>query len=202
VDIPALASLVVASLLIELTPGPNMAWLALLAATEGRARGFAAVAGVTVGLGLLGLLSATGLASLLASAPVLYQAVRLAGVAYLLWLAWEAWFRAGRAEAGDDVGLPAWIQFRRGIITNLLNPKAMVVYVTVIPSFSAPHADVAERLTAAGLYLLVATLVHAAIVTAAGTAHGFLSRPARIATARRLMAAGLVGVAIWLLTRT
>ncbi len=86
-DFPTLAAFAVTSLIIELTPGPNMAYLALIAATEGRRPGYAAVAGVALGLGALGLAAAVGLSALIAEAPVVYQAIRWAGVAYLLWLA-------------------------------------------------------------------------------------------------------------------
>ena len=82
-----LAAFVLASLVIELTPGPNMTYLALLAARHGRRPGYAAVVGVAVGLGVLGLLASLGLATLLQSSPPLYGVLRWGGVAYLLYLA-------------------------------------------------------------------------------------------------------------------
>ncbi len=66
----------VASVLIELTPGPNMAYLAMIAATEGRRPGYAAVAGVALGLGVMGLLAAIGLAVVIQNQPWAYQALR------------------------------------------------------------------------------------------------------------------------------
>ena len=103
-----------AAVLVELTPGPNMAWLALLAATEGRARGFAAVAGVALGLGLMGAAAALGLAALVQTQPQVYQALRWAGMLYLLWLALEAW-RAASSEAGDKIGQNGWHYFWQGV---------------------------------------------------------------------------------------
>ena len=92
-----------AAVLVELTPGPNMAWLALLAATEGRARGFAAVAGVALGLGLMGAAAALGLAALVQTQPQVYQALRWAGMLYLLWLALEAWRAASSTPCTKTV---------------------------------------------------------------------------------------------------
>ena len=68
IDAQTLAGFALTSLIVELTPGPNMAYLALIAATEGRRPGFAAVAGVALGLGVLGLAAGFGLATLIAGA--------------------------------------------------------------------------------------------------------------------------------------
>ena len=137
-DLTQLAAFALTALLIELTPGPNMAWLALLAATEGRRLGFAAVAGVALGLSLIGLLAALGLSALLQSQPLAYQALRWAGVAYLLWIAWDTWRGASGDEHGAGQGASAAAQFRRGLITNLLNPKAAVFYIALLPTFITP----------------------------------------------------------------
>ena len=88
-----------AAIAIELTPGPNMVWLALVALTEGRRAGLAAVAGVGTGLALVGTAVAFGLGALVANTPAAYQILRFAGIGYLLWLAWEAWRSTGQARA-------------------------------------------------------------------------------------------------------
>lgn len=87
-----------AVLLIELTPGPNMAWLAGLAATEGRQTGKAAVIGIAVGLLTNGVLAALGLAAILEAEPRLLTVLRLAGALMMMWLAIEAWRVAGQTE--------------------------------------------------------------------------------------------------------
>lgn len=203
-DIAQLAlSLALASLAVELTPGPNMAWLAVLSATEGRRRGFAAVLGVALGLGLMGAAAAVGLAALLQSSPLAYQALRWAGFAYLIWLAVEAWRGAkSEGEDGGAMGQSALRYFRQGLITNLLNPKAAVFYITVLPGFLPPQAGLALTLTFSAIYVAVATAVHAALVLAAGTARGLLSDAGRVATARRVMALTLVLVAVWMFVRS
>lgn len=193
-------ALAVTSLIVELTPGPNMAWLAILSATEGRARGLAAVAGVALGLSLVGAAAALGLAALIDSQPLIYQALRWAGLFYLLFLAWSAWSGADGDEDGR-LGQTGWSYFRQGILTNVLNPKAAVFYLTILPEFLPPAAGWTLSLGFSAIYVGVASAVHAAIVLLAGVASGWLGDPARVARARRVMALALVGVAVWLYFR-
>lgn len=82
---------ILTSVIVELTPGPNMAWLALVAAAEGRRPGFAAVAGVALGLLIVGLAAAFGLAAAISASPVAWQVLRWGGVAWLLWMAFDGW---------------------------------------------------------------------------------------------------------------
>ncbi len=201
-DAAGIAAFAVTSVIVELTPGPNMAYLALVAATEGRSRGYAAVAGVALGLAVLGLLAAAGLATLIGASPVAYQVLRWAGVAYLLWLAWQGWRGSGDADAETDAGLPLWVWFQRGLITNLLNPKAAVFYVAVLPTFLTPAGGLAEAVLLSAIYVAVATIIHAAIVTLAGTAQDFLQDQTRARFVRRGLSLALAGVALWMLART
>lgn len=188
------------SLIVELTPGPNMAWLAILSATEGRRRGLAAVAGVALGLALVGVAAAIGIAAVIKAQPLLFNALRWSGIFYLLFLAWQAW---SGAEKADDAGLgqTGWRYFRQGTLTNVLNPKAAVFYLTILPEFLPPAAGWTLSLGFSAIYVGVASAVHVAIVLLAGVASGWLGDPARVARARRVMALALVGVAIWLFLR-
>jgi threonine/homoserine/homoserine lactone efflux protein len=202
VDPQTLAGFVLTSFLIELTPGPNMAYLALIAATEGRKPGYAAVAGVALGLTALGLAAALGMAALIAQVPLAYQAMRWAGVAYLMWLAWDALQQGSADNEFAGPGDSLWLYFRRGLVTNLLNPKAALFYITVLPGFLVPRAGMRDVLTLSAAYVVVATLVHGGLVTAAGAAHGWLSDKTREKRVRRVMALGLVCVAVWVLWKT
>jgi threonine/homoserine/homoserine lactone efflux protein len=197
-----IAGFALTSLLIELTPGPNMAWLALLAATEGRNKGYAAVAGVALGLAVLGAVAGLGLAAVLQTSPVAYQTLRWAGIAYLTWLALEEWRGADDAEDHAEAGSGLWQYFTKGLITNLLNPKAALFYIAVLPGFLVPTDGVWDAMALSAIYVVVATLVHAGIVTAAGTAQGWLARPSRVVPARRAMAVALLGVVAWMIWRT
>lgn len=195
----ALAAFVLTATVIELTPGPNMAWLAIVAASEGRRPGYAAVAGVATGLAVVGVAAALGLAAAITASPVLYQVLRWGGVVYLLWLAWDGW-----RDGGDGVEehMPAGARlrryFRRGLITNLLNPKAAIFYIAVLPGFTNPHGTVlVETITLSLVYVAVATAIHAGIVTLAGLARRILDDPRRSRIVRRVLSALLACIALW-----
>ncbi|MEX0859651.1 MAG: LysE family transporter, partial [Cucumibacter sp.] len=89
--VAALLPFFAACIAVELTPGPNMAYLALLGANRGRFAGFFAVAGVALGLLTIGLLAASGVSAVVESNRYVWEALRWAGVAYLLWLAYDTW---------------------------------------------------------------------------------------------------------------
>lgn len=193
----------VTTLLIELTPGPNMAWLALTSASQGRRSGFAAVAGIALGLSILAIASAIGLAALAVRFPLLFQLLRYAGVAYLLWLAWKAW--VGEKELSPDImdmtAISAW--FRHGLLLNLLNPKAAVFFVTVLPAYVAGNAPIApQTMLLSASYVAIATLVHLLIVILAAQAHGWMTVGNRRHAVRRIFALLLAIVAIWFLLTT
>lgn len=185
--------------LIELTPGPNMAYLALIAATEGRAKGYAAVLGVAIGLGMMGLLAALGVASLIAARPLWFQVLKWAGVAYLLWLAWDGWTKVDEAVDHATRGSSVAQFFRRGLVTNLLNPKAALFFVTVLPGFVDPAmAAQPQTLALSAIYVAIATLIHAGIVTLAGAVQGLVTGASGARILRRVMALALVGVGGWM----
>lgn len=196
-----LPGLALTSFLIELSPGPNMAYLALIAASDGRRPGLAAVAGVALGLAVMGAAAALGLGALIGDGGPLYQALKWAGAGYLLWLAWEGWRGAGDGVDFAATGSSLAMFFRRGLITNLLNPKAAVFYITVLPGFLSGTPGLAEPLTLSAVYVAVATAVHLAVVLAAGATHDWLATQARSLALRRALAMGLVGVAVWIVLK-
>jgi threonine/homoserine/homoserine lactone efflux protein len=200
VDPGALAPFVLAILMLELTPGPNMAYLAALSLSEGRRAGLLAVTGVTVGLLVYLLLSVMGVAGALARAPALYEALRWAGVFYLFWLAWEAWSGAGETSPGEARGASP---FLRGLIANLLNPKAAIFYTTLLPGFIAPDhgAFWRQALLFGGVHIAVSILVHTGIVFTASHA-AIYATSVGAARLRRAMAVGVALSAVWLLWGT
>jgi hypothetical protein len=86
-------------LLLELTPGPNMAYLATLTLDRGRHAGLLATAGVAAGLSVHAVVAAFGLGVLINKAPLIYNLLRWTGVAYLLYLAWETWQSNGKTQS-------------------------------------------------------------------------------------------------------
>ncbi|MFN3993794.1 MAG: LysE family translocator [Tabrizicola flagellatus] len=201
-DADALLSFLLTALVLELTPGPNMAWLALLATTSGPRAGLAAVLGITLGLAVQALLAATGVAVVVAAWPGLFQALHIAGVAYLLYLALESWRDAGNPAhhlpGGGEDGAAG---FRRGLVTNLLNPKAALMFVTVLPGFLTADSGAWESAVLSAIYLVVAVVVHLMIVALAGTLRGPLADPVVSARMHRVQALTLAAVAAWLFWR-
>ena len=202
-DISAALAFTLAAIAIELTPGPNMVWLALVALTEGRRAGLAAVAGVGMGLALIGALVALGLGALVAQTPAAYQALRFAGIGYLLWLAWEAWRSTGQARADyADFQASFGKHFLRGVITNVLNPKAFLFFVTILPAFLPTTAAASDTAILCAIYVAVATAIHAGIVLAANAARDILHTDVHMKTVGRVSAAVLAVLAVWLLVKT
>jgi threonine/homoserine/homoserine lactone efflux protein len=204
VDPGVILPFLVAVALIELTPGPNMGWLALVSLARGRLAGFAAVAGVTLGLAVWMLAAAFGLTQVLLIWPPLYQMIRWAGIAFLLWLAWEAWRPdAGAAGARPDVRTLRGL-FLRGMTGNLLNPKVAVFYVALLPTFMRPDhgSPLTQALTLGGLHLATAVAVHALIVLAAAGASGAVLTRVQGPVLRGVMAGGIAVVALWMAWET
>ncbi len=187
--------------LVELTPGPNMGYLAALSAERGRAAGFAAVLGVTLGLSLYLLATLFGLTELLLAWPPAYEILRWAGVGYLLWLAFEAWRGADAGAAAQDPQPGSLARLvGRGFLANILNPKAMLFYVTLLPAFIRPgFAATAWQIALFGIaHLMVSLAVHGLIVLGSARAGALASRAAGSKATRRTMAIGIALIAAWL----
>lgn len=203
VDPAALTGFVIASVLMEITPGPNMAYLAILSLSDGRRAGYAAVAGVALGLLIVGLASALGVGAAITASPLAYQALRWGGVAYLLWLAWDGWRDADEPPEHAAQGSSLARFFGRGLITNLLNPKAFAFYVAVLPGFISLNGPVVpQAVTLTLIYVAVASVIHLGIVTAADFSRRVLTDDRRRTTLRRVLSVLLALVAIWLAVNT
>ena len=194
-----LAEFVLAVLLLELTPGPNMAYLAALSLAQGRAAALYGVLGVAAGLAVHAALAALGVGAAVAASPWLYQVLRWAGVAFMLFLAWEGWRGADAAEAVPAPGLTAGRLVLRGFVTNVLNPKSIMFFVAVVPGFIAPGAPVTPQLALlGGVYVGIATTVHLAIILGAAALRPWLMAEHRIRLVRRSLSLLLVLAALWL----
>lgn len=177
-----------------------MAYLVLLSAQRGRTAGLLAAAGVALGLLAIGLLAAFGFAQFVQNAPPLYQALRWAGVAFLVYLAWDTW-RESREPAVASPDLSA--AFMRGLVTNLLNPKAYLFYITVLPGFVQPADNAfAQVQVLTLLYVLVATLVHVALALGAGALQGVLAQPRWRRVIGVIAAIFLLAIAGWVALKT
>jgi len=181
-----------------------MAYLAVLSASVGRRAGFAATLGVALGLLIVGLAAALGLAAVISNSRWLYEMLRWGGALYLLWLAWEGWRGTKETSPGaagaaiDDSKF-----FMRGLVTNLLNPKAGIFYIAILPTFvDDTRPLVGQTVTLSFIYVTVATLVHATVVLLADAARPWLEDGRRSMIVRRVLSLLLVGIALWLLATT
>lgn len=139
-DISTLAIFAAACLALTMTPGPDMLLIMSRTVTQGRTSGFATLAGIQAGTYCHALAAALGLSQLFLAVPLAYDAVRYAGAAYLLFLAYKA-FRSHVAASAPAAGLPQYstVQvFRQGLATNLLNPKMALFVLSLFPQFVHP----------------------------------------------------------------
>jgi threonine/homoserine/homoserine lactone efflux protein len=199
----SLFAFALAVVIIELTPGPNMSYLAILAASAGRRAGLAATAGVAAGLLGAGIASLLGLAAIVAASNLIYEILRWGGVLYLLWLAWEGWRDAPEGieepvHAGDHKGF-----FLRGLITNLLNPKAGLFYLSVFPAFiDDTRPLLAQTAILLAIYVGIATLIHSVVVISADAIRPTLEGRGNSRVVRRVLSTSLILVAGWLFYST
>ena len=192
---------IVAVLLLELTPGPNMAYLATLTLDRGRAAGLLAVVGVAAGLSVHAIVAALGLGALIGKAPSIYEVLRWFGVAYLVFLAWEGW-QPGRENSPGYAGAASSSLFWRGFFSNVFNPKSIMFFVSVVPGFVRDDSrgpGLAIQIALFGVvYVAIATVIHASIVVLASRLRTWLVTGARQATIRRVLSFALLLVAAWL----
>ncbi|KMJ88812.1 lysine transporter LysE [Achromobacter xylosoxidans] len=200
-DIANLLTFALVALGMVLTPGPNMIYLVSRSISQGPKAGLIPLSGVAVGFIFYVLCAAFGLTVLLMSVPYAYDALRFGGALYLLYLAWQA-VRPGGRSPFQVRELPASSPrtlFTMGLLTNLLNPKIAVLYVSLLPQFIQPdHGSVFTQSIALGLTQVAISLsVNAVIAIMAGSIAGFLAgRPLWIAVQRWLMGTVLAGLAL------
>lgn len=184
-----------------LTPGPNMIYLISRSIAQGAGAGMISLAGVALGFVFYMLCAAFGITALLFAVPYAYDALRLAGAAYLLWLAWQAVKPGGRSPFHVR-DLPAdgpRKLFLMGFLTNLLNPKIAMLYLALLPQFIDPAAGdvLSQSLVLGAVQIAISVSVNALIALAAGSIAVFLrTRPFWALVQRWLMGTVLAGFAV------
>lgn len=203
----AVIGVVMVSLGLVLTPGPNMVYLVSRSITQGRYAGIISLGGVALGFLAYLLLTNLGLSVVFTAVPGLYVGVKLLGACYLAYLAWNA-LKPGGISVFTPEGLahdsPRKL-FTMGLMTNLLNPKIAVMYLSILPQFvnlKAGHVLV-QGFVLGLIQIVVSIAVNFSIVMAAGTISVFLSRrPAWLKVQRYLMGSVLGALAISLAVNT
>ncbi len=188
-----------------LTPGPNMVYIISRSISQGQMAGLISVGGVALGFVAYMLAAVLGITALLFAVPFAYDALRLAGAAYLLWLAWQAIRPGGRSPfqiRALPVDSPRRL-FAMGLLTNLLNPKIAMLYLSLLPQFIDPAAGsiLTQSLVLGSTQIAISVSVNALIACAAGSIAAFLAaRPTWAAVQRWLMGTALAALAIRMAT--
>ncbi|MFD1797343.1 LysE family translocator [Paracoccus aurantiacus] len=204
-DMTNLLAFAAIALGMVLTPGPNMIYLISRSISQGPVAGLISLAGVATGFAVYMLCAAFGITAFVMAVPYAYDALRFAGAGYLLYLAWQA-VRPGGRSAFQVKALPKdgpRRLFAMGLLTNLLNPKIAVMYLSLLPQFISPdHGSVlAQSLVLGGVQIAISVTVNAAIAVTAGGLAGFLLRhPAWMVAQRWLMGTVLAGLAVRMAT--
>lgn len=189
------------SLGMALTPGPNMIYLISRSISQGRTAGLVSLGGVALGFIFYMVCAAFGLTALMMAVPYAYDALRIAGVLYLLWMAWQS-VRPGGRSPFQLKELPRHSPrklFLMGFLTNLLNPKIAIVYLSLLPQFINPaHGSVLGQSLLLGMtQIVISVSINAMVAISAGTIALFLvRRPSFGVIQRWLMGGVLTGLAV------
>jgi threonine/homoserine/homoserine lactone efflux protein len=184
-----------------LTPGPNMIYLISRSISQGPGAGLISLGGIALGFLFYVFCAAFGITAFVLAVPFAYDALRLAGVVYLLYLAWQSLKPGGgspfhlRELAPDG---PRKL-FAMGFLTSLLNPKIAVFYLALLPQFIDPAAGsvLAQSIMLGFIQIAVSLSVNTLITLAAGSIALFLrTRPFWALVQRWLMGTVLAGFAL------
>jgi homoserine/homoserine lactone efflux protein len=192
------AFLLITTVLI-LTPGPIVTLVIATGARHGVRAGLVTVAGTSAGNAVLLGAIAFGLNFILLNAGYLFDILRWGGAAYLIWLGVQAWRGAGRPAAQPHVG----IQFWRGFLVALSNPKTLAFFTAFLPQFIDPSLPADRQLAVMCVVsVLLAVLTDSGWAIAAGLGRVWFLKPSRMRLLGRFSALTLIGGGIWLsLTR-
>ncbi|RYF42632.1 MAG: LysE family translocator [Comamonadaceae bacterium] len=190
-----------AALVLVLTPGPNMIYCISRTLSQGRRAGLLSLAGVLLGF-VAHLAAATlGLSAVLLAVPVAFTAIKLAGAAYLLWLAWQA-VRPNGSSPFEPRALPHDSParlFQMGLVTNLLNPKVAMFCLSLLPQFLHPERGsvLLQSIQLGLVQITVSGSVNAMLIFGAAGISAFLARSRGWLLAQRyLMGTVLAGLAV------
>lgn len=189
--IEAIIAFTVAAVVLTITPGLDTALVLRTAVANGSRSAAFAVAGIGLGCLVWGGVVAIGLGALLAASTIAFTIVKYVGAAYLLWLGIGLLLRPRLDFGAEANGAAAvdggWSALRRGLLTNLLNPKVGLFYVTFLPQFVPSGVDVARfSFLLASIHVLLGLLWLGLLTVATIPMGRFLSRPRVIRTTDRL----------------
>lgn len=193
-----LAWFALAALVLVLTPGPNMIYCVSRTLCQGRAAGLVSLGGVVLGFVVHLLAAALGLTALLLAVPLAFGAIKLAGAAYLLWLAWQA-IKPGGLAPFQANALPhdrPRTLFFMGFMTNLLNPKVAMFYLSFFPQFLHPERGqlLLQSLQLGAVQIGVSAGVNTLIICFAAGIAGVLNRKLSWMRVQRYVMGSVLGL--------
>ncbi|VFR26872.1 Putative threonine efflux protein [plant metagenome] len=193
-----LAWFALAALVLVLTPGPNMIYCISRALCQGRQAGVISLAGVLLGFLVHLVAASVGLTALLAAVPYAFEAIRLLGAAYLLWLAWQSVKPGGQplfAARALPLDPPAKL-FRMGFLTNVLNPKVALFYLSFFPQFLHPERGsiLWQSVSLGAVQITVSGVVNLLLVLGAARISQLLSRHEGWQRAQRYLMGGVLAL--------
>jgi threonine/homoserine/homoserine lactone efflux protein len=193
-----IAAFAVLSLIVTVTPGPDSLLVLRSSLLAGRRAGARVAAGATSGSLAWGICSAAGLTAILAASAQLYRGLQLAGACYLLSLGIRGWRAAAGHAAGNAAARPGRSPgFRTGLLSNLLNPKVGLFFLTVMPQLIPHHANVTSyALAFAVTDALIAGTWLAIVAWLSDRARALLRRPRVRSALDRAAAAALVALGL------
>jgi len=191
-----------AVLLLALTPGPVWIYLISRTLTQGRRAGYFSLIGVMAGVVVHLLAAAIGLSALLLALPAAFDGIKLAGAAYLLWLAWNTLRGGGFSFVPQPLDpVPDAVLFRQSLTASVINPKVAVFYLSLFPQFVDPAGGMVllQSLALGVVHISVSTLVDGTLVTVAGGLSAWLARrPGWLRIQRWVLGAAFGALAVWL----
>jgi threonine/homoserine/homoserine lactone efflux protein len=169
-DWPLLATFLIASVVLAVTPGPGVIYIVTRSVTQGRQSGMASVAGVALGNLGNAIAASLGLAALFAASSVAFSVVKYLGAAYLIYLGIQTIRRRTEASAPAVAEVPLRTVFRDGLIVALFNPKTAIFFAAFLPQFIAPGKSfLAQSLMLGTLFVLIAAGSDSGYALAAST---------------------------------
>jgi threonine/homoserine/homoserine lactone efflux protein len=198
-------SVAVISLGVVITPGPNMMYMVSRSIAQGRRAGVVSLGGVAVGALVFVVVTNLGLMAVLRTVPVLYTSFKITGAAYLGWLAWQAFRSDGASVFAPRAMADTSTRrlFTMGLVTNLLNPKIALLYLSLIPQFVDTRAGdvLLQGFAFGGIQVAVSVCANLVIIMAAGSLSEFLAaRPAWLRVQRYVTGSALGVLALLLAT--
>jgi threonine/homoserine/homoserine lactone efflux protein len=184
------------TMILVLTPGPNVTLIISTGSTRGIRAALVTVAGTSTGNAILITAIAFGLRWVLANASYLFEIMRWCGAVYLIWLGIKTWRGAGLIQPI----LPAnHVHFFRGLLVAISNPKTIVFFTAFLPQFVDAHLPVGPQLAAmCTVSILLAACSDSGWAIASGLGRGWLMQPKRAKALGRLSGLTLAGGGIWL----